>query len=187
MSVPDRPVRMNAEQKRADDDAIRRSHTLASASPPPKAGPFTAATTTAGTSRRWTVRFDMNVCPSIPACRWRCSPGPGGAPWSLRSRPAQNPRPAPVRTATFTSGSAAISSRASWSSATIWKLMAFRRSGRFRVTTRMPVPAASTVTVFALGIGGRYRRPRPPPACDLGRGRRSAGSVTVVFVWRPGP
>ena len=61
MSVPVSPVRMNAEQKRADVAAIRTSAAHASAKPPPNAGPFTAATMTCGVFRMCTVRFDMNA------------------------------------------------------------------------------------------------------------------------------
>ena len=45
MSVPVRPVLMNAEQNVAERAAIRRSHASESERPPPNAGPFTAAST----------------------------------------------------------------------------------------------------------------------------------------------
>ena len=44
MSVPLRPVRMKAEQKRAERAAIRTSAAQASERPPPNAAPCTAAT-----------------------------------------------------------------------------------------------------------------------------------------------
>ena len=53
------------------------------------------------------------------------------------SKPAENPRPAPVRMIARTSASASASSRAVWTSAVICGLMALMVSGRLsvRVTT----------------------------------------------------
>ena len=50
------------------------------------------------------------------------------------SKPAENPRPAPVRTIALTSASASASSRAPWSSAVICGLMALMVSGRLSVS-----------------------------------------------------
>ena len=51
ISQPDSPVRIDAEQKRADAPAMRMSEAQDRAMPPPKAGPFTAAMITCGVSR----------------------------------------------------------------------------------------------------------------------------------------
>ncbi len=101
MSVPVSPVLMNAEQNVADRAATRRSHANDSESPPPNAGPLTAAITIWGVARMCCVRFAMKDWPVVPTGKCGCSPADGGVPKSFRSRPAQNPRPAPVRTATL--------------------------------------------------------------------------------------
>jgi len=54
------------------------------------------------------------------------------------SAPAQKPRPAPVRTMTFTSASSAARRMAWRSSASITPRQAFSRSGRLRVTVATP-------------------------------------------------
>ena len=48
ISHPDSPVRIDAEQNRAEAEAIRMSDAHDIASPPPKAGPLIAAMTTCG-------------------------------------------------------------------------------------------------------------------------------------------
>ena len=60
----------------------------------------------------------MNFCTVMPACGRLAAAPPGGLAPSVRSRPEQNPRPAPVRTITRQVGSAAASSSASYSPAT---------------------------------------------------------------------
>ena len=67
MSVPVRPVLMNAEQNVAERAATRRSHANDNDRPPPYAGPFTAATTIWGVARMCCVRLAMNDCPVVPA------------------------------------------------------------------------------------------------------------------------
>ena len=101
MSQPDRPMRTNATLKRADSEAMRMSLPRASASPPPAAGPFTAAIT--GWRSRPQVRDERgDVLLARQACLGpaRARRTPGAEPAPFRSSPAQNPRPAPVITIT---------------------------------------------------------------------------------------
>ena len=88
-----------ATLKRALSAATRMSHASASAKPPPVAGPFTAAITGFDRPRSWVTSDAISCWLRIPAA----GPPPASAamsPVSLRSRPAQKPRPAPVRIAT---------------------------------------------------------------------------------------
>src|SRR6185503_2395955 len=72
------------------------------------------------------------------------------------SPPAQKPRPAPVSTTTPTAGSSARRGSASRSASSIGRDMAFRRSGRLRVSTATPSLTFSirSVVIGAPLLGG---------------------------------
>ena len=92
----------------------------------------------------------MNRCTAKP--RWV---GPmwslcGAVPNPPRSRPAQKPRPAPVRITTRASGSTATSSRAPWRSVTSSAVSAFSLAGRFMVSWTTPVAGREiSITLMA--------------------------------------
>ena len=131
---------MNAEQKRADSDAMRRSHAHASARPPPNAAPFTAAMTICGVSWRCCVRFARNALAAHT-----------GVPMAMRSDLGRHAVVVQVEPGAEgctrtgedrrrgTSSSAAISSSASCSSPTSAKFNALRWSGRFNANDRDPL------------------------------------------------
>ena len=167
MSQADRPMRMNAALKRAERAAIRMSEPSTSARPPPAAGPFTAAITGCGSDRSRGINEAMCFCPSSPDCICPMPSVFGIAPNPPRSRPAQNPRPAPVRITTRQLRSARICSKASWRSATSSTVMAFNLVGRSMVTTATPSAGRVTPTVAgasisnplsSLGSAGKARR-----------------------------
>ncbi len=112
-SVPVSPLLMPAPRNVADWPASRMSAPKHRHMPPPWAGPLIAAMIGWGMLRMVGMRSAM-VCMARMAMRDIGSPStPGGTPWSSRSRPAQKPRPAPVRTTTQVSLSAATSRSAS--------------------------------------------------------------------------
>src|SRR5947209_1913400 len=124
---------MNCTLKCADCAQTRRSQPSVNARPPPTATPFTAAITGCGIARRCGISPAMCSCERMPAAGPESPFDTLAPPVSLRSRPEQNARPAPVRIATRSELSAATSSSAAWSSSTSGKLSAFSRSGRFKV------------------------------------------------------
>ena len=116
---------MKPGTKLAVSAAMRRSHAAASERPAPAVGPLTAAIT-GFSSARIARMFGWYVLSS----RSRMSSATSRN--SVRSCPAQKPRPAPVITTARTSGSAAASS-ASASAACSAALNALNTSGRFSV------------------------------------------------------
>jgi hypothetical protein len=70
--------------------------------------------------------------------RSRASASLSGWVWSLRSSPAQNARPSPVKMIARVSSSAVAWSNALVTSSISWRFMAFRRSGRLSATVRTP-------------------------------------------------
>jgi hypothetical protein len=113
---------------RAEVPATHRSHIWASRNPPPKAGPLTAATTGLVT---WMFRPRLGVRSRGGTVRPR-------AAISLRSAPAQNASPAPVRTSTAAPGSASNRRNPSHSPAATARLMALRASGRSIISQTTP-------------------------------------------------
>ena len=108
-----RPMPMKPGTKFALSAAIRRSHAQASERPAPAQAPFTAAIT-GFSSARIARMFGWYVLRSLSEM------SPDASRNSVRSWPAQNPRPAPVITTALTSGSRASSSAApsaAWSAA----------------------------------------------------------------------
>ena len=95
--------------------AMRKSHRSAISTPDPMQNPCTAATT--GLSK-------FNICPQTSRCHRtrRAIASDGAAPNSVRSAPAQKPRPSPVTSRARTSGSSATAASASEKSSLIWIL-----------------------------------------------------------------
>ena len=124
--------------KVARSEAKRTSAKSAAAKPRPAVGPFSAATI----GLRTESRYDHGPRKEAPiegspgsACSSLVSPKPRPSPiaWrSFRSAPAQKPRPAPVSTIATTAGSASARATACLISPSIRRVIAFRRSGRFR-------------------------------------------------------
>src|SRR5947208_2400540 len=160
MSNPGKPSRMNATLNRALSAATRTSHASASAKPPPVAGPFTAAITGFDRPRSW-VTSDAMCCWARIAAGGPPPTSAAMSPVSLRSRPAQKPRPAPVRIATLHSRSLSTASRASCRSSTSSRLIAFSRSGRSRVRSVMPSWMGSRRTVVTAPSPRRLSAPAP--------------------------
>ena len=132
-----RPWSMPLTAIRASVLATARSQVARSWQPAAVASPLTLATTGWG---RPTMLSIMRLQRSNRASwnAWsRC------ACISFRSCPAQNARPAPVRTTTLTEGSAAMRSSASWRAAIIDPDRGLRRSGRLRIRVATPPSAAS--------------------------------------------
>src|SRR4051812_33243597 len=141
MSAPETPIFTKATLKRASGAARRTSEASASASPPPAAGPLTAAMT------GWGRACSLSMIPAIRSWVSRLPTTPSPVIGSLRSRPAQKPRPAPVSTTTRTAPSPATSSSATWRSSTSSRLSALRRSGRLSVSRATPGPSSLRSTV----------------------------------------
>ena len=98
---------------------------MATSQPPPKAWPFSAATTGTGSVATRSSRDRI-----VRAMAW-ASASVRIVPSSFRSPPETKTRsPAPRRATTRTSGEAATSSRAAPSSAIVGRLMAFWACGR---------------------------------------------------------
>ena len=100
MSQADNPTLMNATLKRALAAAMRMSEPSVSASPPPDAAPLTAEMIGCGCERISGIRFAMYCCTRMPALAGPRPARSGSFTPSARSRPAQNPLPAPVSTIT---------------------------------------------------------------------------------------
>src|SRR5918996_1126374 len=126
-----RPILTKAWVKRASSAAIRMSQAAARDTPAPAATPFTAAITgfgvetTTGISR-W---YDCSRCSRMSGR----SPARYADSNSVRSWPAQKPRPAPVTTMARASSSSRTEVNTSRSSSDIIPVIAFSLSGRFRV------------------------------------------------------
>src|SRR5690606_16193983 len=128
------------------------SQARASASPAPAATPFTAAIT--GLSHSVTARAHL---PTHMLGSRRSATEVAGIPaGSFRSRPAQNPRPAPVSTTTRTVSSPAASRRAAGRATAKSEFTAFRRSGLLSVMVQTPlaVLVRRTGAVAVLVAGG---------------------------------
>ena len=143
-SPADRPIRTNAALNVAAGEARRISAHSAKPSPPPAAGPLTAAITGCGSSWNLANAPPQRCWPSIISCGLMS----GSVSASSRSRPEQKPRPAPVITSTRASVSAVSASQKSCISSNISNVIAFRRSGRLSVITTMPSRDRSTVNVL---------------------------------------
>src|SRR4051794_18868300 len=120
----------------------------------------------------------MNCWVAMPAWVRPRPSDPGAEGTSLRSRPAQKPRPAPVRTTTRYDGSAAISSSRVCRSRTSSMLMAFNRSGRSRVSRAMPGRMVSrrTVDMTSAFHGASDLTPPVPTVCQAREVRSGEGS-----------
>ena len=110
---------------------MRMSQPSAVSSPYPAAEPFRAQIVGLSMAKRMVGGVLRRS--RFTETRSLCEPMP--EPWvaSTRSRPAQKPRPAPVRITTRTPASALAFSRSSPSLASMGPEMAFIRSGRFSV------------------------------------------------------
>ena len=136
------PTRACVSAKRASLEAIRRSQASASSKPPVMAKPFTAPITGPGKPRIAPIMSSSVKAPSGCALR---------LPSSLRSRPAQKARPAPVRITTRTSASCASSRKPrvrAWRSSCE---SAFIASGRFSVTRATPALFSTSSTGEDIG------------------------------------
>jgi hypothetical protein len=100
MSHPVTPMRMNEVANTAAVEAIRMSLAQTRASPPPAAGPLTAAMTGCGSRRISWTSAAMVRCTAHERWTWPASSVPATTPKPPRSSPAQKPRPAPVSTTT---------------------------------------------------------------------------------------
>src|SRR5580700_5888179 len=138
MSQPVTPMRMNDVANTAVSDARRMSLAQTSASPPPAAGPFTAAITGCGIRRISCTSAAIARCTAQPCWMDPRSSVPGIVPKPPRSRPAQKPRPAPVRTTARHVRSSASAARRACSSATRGAVSAFSLSGRDSVSCTTP-------------------------------------------------
>ena len=119
----------------------------ARANPPPAAGPLTAAITGGVRARSRRTRSERRDCPLSVAATGCRRPAAKSAPRAaFMSKPAQNPRPAPVRTTAWQSASWATSSRAACRCSTSESSMALSRSGRLRVIRRTLSPDRETRT-----------------------------------------
>src|SRR4051794_34908811 len=150
-----RPQRISSTDNFASGATMRRSHPSASWMPAPTAAPCTAAIVAAGISvHTYTAcwpRFVMRSSRRARSARSpRSSDGSRGSPaicWKLsKSRPEQNPRPAPESTTARTAGLAFSSSPASTSARNIAPSTAFILSGRLSFTSATP-PSISMVTL----------------------------------------
>ena len=143
-SISGTPQRRQKTPKTASSSAIRRSHQIASSSPPATAWPATAAITGLDS-------FSLvgPIGPSPSGVVWF----PSAVPTARRSAPAQNVPPAPNNTATAASGSASNSLKASASATAVGPSTAFRTSGR-SITIVVTGPARSTRTFIASPFWG---------------------------------
>ncbi len=80
MSQPETPTRMNATMNRAEWVANLMSEPSTRASPPPAAGPLTAAMMGWGSARIRGMRPAMRFCTAIPRWAPLVATGPGGRP-----------------------------------------------------------------------------------------------------------
>jgi hypothetical protein len=128
-----RPMRAKACRKLADLAAIAMSAASAKLMPTPAAGPLTAATIGLGTERIRRITGLKNLSSAEPE-----SPPSLPRSGSLKSAPAQKPRPAPVSSTARTEPSAASFSQQSLSSAIILRDTALSLSGAFSVSVARP-------------------------------------------------
>jgi hypothetical protein len=140
-SIKGTPHRRQNTPNVEDVAATRRSHQMASSNPPATACPSTAATT--GLARR------VRVGP--------IGPGPAGSyskpeTW-VRSNPAQNVPPAPVRTATVALAQDSNSSKADLSNRAVSGSTAFLCCGRL-ISTVQTAPFLKTRTLGPQAAAG---------------------------------
>src|SRR5262245_13308195 len=180
-SMSGTPQRRQNTPKTASVAATRRSHQMASSSPPATAYPSTAAMTGLERSMR-----EGPIGPS-PSSTTRL-PRPSATPF--RSAPAQNVPPAPARAATAASVSAPKRRNAAASAAAVGPSTALRTAGRSMVMTYAG-PSRSSRTVGALmalrSNGGWARSMRAVAETEpLYRMTVEAGRRDQVLV-APGP
>ncbi len=123
------PNRISGSPNFASSVATMRSQAIASSHAPPRHQPRTAAITGFG-------RLQTRIVTSMSCASSSRQPRAPSMPDSFSgemSKPAENARPAPVSTTTLTSSSASARPSASWSPATISRLIALSLSGRLRV------------------------------------------------------
>ena len=137
-SMSGTPQRRQNTPNVASSATTRRSHQIASSSPPATAYPSTAAIT--GLDSR--IRVGP-IGPSPSSLTWL----PRSVPIALRSAPAQNVPPAPYSTATDCDASASKARNASARAAAVGPSTALRASGR-SMTTVVTGPVISTVTAM---------------------------------------
>src|SRR4051794_7446468 len=137
--------------KRVPAAISRTSQASASCVPAPMATPLIAATV--GFSSRSTSEInDVSRCES-----WRNSRGSQSRSKRLRSPPALNALPAPVRITARTSARSAAPSKAARSAAAISPSIALRRSGRLSASNSTPSSPRSSVTSCTT-LDGTVRR-----------------------------
>ena len=157
------PTRACVSANFARLEAMIMSQARASSKPPVTAWPLTAAMM--GPSKDAIASTTPLWAPSVIRSASLC-------PSSLRSKPAQKARPAPVRTATRIAGSAWISRKASVIAARSALESAFIESGRFSVrlaiasflsrrSTSEDIPRSLQSIPRACGGSPGFRRPRP--------------------------
>src|SRR5690606_20223357 len=180
-----RPQRDSRTESLASGATTRMSAPSAICSPPPSAGPWTAAMT--GTSSschtqaacwpRWVIRPSVSPIAPSGAPPPRASldaapPPPAIACKLLKSSPAQKPRPAPESTTTRTARSALSASPASTMARKRPVSRAFSLSGRLRRRSATPSTTSSRIRSDIAPACPRVpRRPRTGqnPPCP-GRG-----------------
>ena len=125
------PIFENAWMKLAERAATTMSQPSAKLAPAPAATPLTAATTGTGIERMRSASGRYSRSMTSPT-----STSSPAMPASLRSCPAQKPRPAPVTTTQRTAASFAAASSAARSSACIAAVKLLSAAGRFSVSVR---------------------------------------------------
>ena len=128
----------------ASSEAMAKSQATSGVKAPPKQKPFTMAMV--GLGKVKSLRQRHSWLHQL-ACRRSCGFLSPSRKYSLRSWPAHQLLPAPVMIMTWVSGSPSHSVTASYMSKWSCGLMAFRFSGRFRMTQVMP-SSFSTRTVL---------------------------------------
>mmetsp|Transcript_134889 Transcript_134889/g.262700 ORF Transcript_134889/g.262700 Transcript_134889/m.262700 type:complete len:233 (+) Transcript_134889:311-1009(+) len=150
-----RPRLEKAHENLAALFANRMSHVSTQARPIPATGPLIAANT--GLESCCAMRNERVSGWGADHCSLLWLPdmlSPLDAEMELSisiSAPAQKPRPAPVTTTTRMSSSWSNASNASNNSLWSWRVHAFSRSGRFKVT--IPTGPSFTVSTSVINIG----------------------------------
>lgn len=172
VSAPDRPRRENTNPRRAASLIIRKSVDRATAAPPPKASPLTAATVGTGSP----------AIALMPSLAWRSSAtalsrSPSNRSWrASKSPPAENATPSPVSTMARASGSVATPPHASIRSVKARGFSVLRTSGRRKVRVWTPRSSRSCESRSDIDLEG-FRGVVPQDlACRL------RGEAAVVYV-----
>ncbi len=158
-----RPILTKAWMKRAPCPASTMSQASARLAPAPAATPCTAQTTGLDRVRMAVIRGLKRVS-SVAPRSW-------SGVTSVRSWPAQKPRPAPASSTLRTAPSASAPCRASMRAACMAPSIEFSRSGRFSVRRSTPPSCATSKLSSKRHLPARRRTLRPrcsTPRCGRG-------------------